>query len=67
MFAGWQISLFNPKGLYTIAHAHLLYQVNMCCNVGLMLVHRLRHWPNSKPALVECLWVADKPFQSKRT
>ena len=25
-----------------------------CTNVGLMLAHRLRRWPNIKPTLVQC-------------
>ena len=32
-------------------------------NVGLMLVHRLRHWPNIKPTLSERLVIAGKCYK----
>ena len=45
----WSVSCLPCRGSANIIHWP---------NVGLLLAHRLRRWPNSKPALVQPLMFA---------
>ena len=42
-------------GIKTTLLKRLVFSGSALPNVGLVLVHRLRRWPNIKPALVQCL------------